>query len=363
MPAARPAVTIAALPGDGIGPDIVEATVRVLGEAGRRHGVEIAFEELPCGLAAVEIHGSTLPPETLDRLPQCDGWILGPVSTHLYPAGDPRYVNLSAFLRTRFQLYANIRPARSFAGVRSVGSGVDLVIVRENTEGFYADRNLLDGNGEFRPDEDTVLSLRVITRRACLRVARRAFELARQRAGRRTVTAVHKANVLRRGDGLFLECCRAVAAEYPDITLDDCHVDACALFLLTRAGDFDVLVTTNMFGDILSDEAAGLVGGLGLAPSLNQGDEQAMAQAVHGSAPDIAHLGIANPVAEILSGKLLLDWLAARHSLPALLAAGRTVEAALARVLEDGACLTPDLGGTAHTAEMTAAIVGAIRSS
>jgi 3-isopropylmalate dehydrogenase len=361
MTSSTPTVTIAALLGDGIGPDIVTATMRVLSAAGRKYGIEIEFEVLPSGLAAIETHNSTLPQETLDRLPEYPGFILGPVATHLYPSGDRRYLNPSGFLRTQFQLYANIRPARSFAGVKTVGSNLDLVIVRENTEGFYADRNLLDGNGEFRPDEDTVLSLRVITRRACMRVARRAFELARQRAGQRTVTAVHKANVLRRGDSLFLECCRTVATEYPDITLNDYHVDACALYLITRGSDFDVIVTTNMFGDILSDEAAGLVGGLGLAPSLNQGDGQAMAQAVHGSAPDIAHLHSANPVAEILSGKLLLDWLAVRCSLPALLAAGRSVDAAIAQVLEEGTALTPDLGGTAGTAEMTQAIVDVLQ--
>jgi 3-isopropylmalate dehydrogenase len=360
MTSGTPTVTIAALLGDGIGPDIVTATMRVLAEAGRKTGITIDFDVLPSGLSALETHDSSLPSETLDRLPQYAGWILGPVATHLYPSGDPRYLNPSGYLRTQFQLYANIRPARSLPGVKSVASDLDLVIVRENTEGFYADRNLLDGNGEFRPDEDTVLSLRVITRRACMRVARRAFELARQRGGKRTVTAVHKANVLRRGDTLFLECCRTVGAEYPDITLNDVHVDACAMYLITRGTDFDVIVTTNMFGDILSDEAAGLVGGLGLAPSLNQGDERAMAQAVHGSAPDIAHLHSANPIAEILSGKLLLDWLAARSSLPALLAAGQSIDAAIERVLADGTFLTPDLGGTAGTEEMTQAIVDAL---
>jgi 3-isopropylmalate dehydrogenase len=360
MTPSTPVLALAALLGDGIGPGIVAATIRVLREAARKHGVALDFEVLPSGLAAIETHDSTLPQETLDRLPEYPGFILGPVATHLYPSGDRRYLNPSGFLRTQFQLYANIRPARSFAGLETVGSKLDLVIVRENTEGFYADRNVLDGNGEFRPDEDTVISLRVITRRACVRLARRAFELARRRGGKRMVTAVHKANVLRRGDGLFLECCRTVAAEYPDITLNDYHVDACAMYLITRGADFDVIVTTNMFGDILSDEAAGLVGGLGLAPSLNQGDERAMAQAVHGSAPDIAHLHSANPVAEILSGKLLLDWLAARCSLPALLEAGQSIDGAVARVLAEGTALTPDLGGTVGTDEMTAAIIEAL---
>ncbi|MGI8825804.1 MAG: isocitrate/isopropylmalate dehydrogenase family protein [Chloroflexota bacterium] len=349
-------VPIAVLLGDGIGPDVVSASMMVLGEAGRRRGIELDFAILPSGLDAVETHGSTLPAEALAALSQYPGWILGPVATHLYPPGDPRFINVSGRLRKQFDLYANIRPARSFAGLTAAGSDIDLVIVRENTEGFYADRNVLDGNGELRPDEDTVISVRVVTRRACMRVARQAFELARLRNGRRRVTAIHKANVLRRGDGLFLECCRDVGAGYPDISMDDCHVDACAMFLITRGSEFDVLVTTNMFGDILSDEAAGLVGGLGLAPSLNQGDDRAMAQAVHGSAPDIAAHHIANPVAQILSGKLLLDWLSAYHALPVLREVATSVEAAVADILVKGLSVTPDLGGTATTREMARAI-------
>jgi 3-isopropylmalate dehydrogenase len=215
--------------GDGIGPDIVEATMSLLCEAGHRRGVVIDFDVLPCGLAALDTHGSTFPAETVDRLPNYPGWILGPISQHLYPTGDPRYVNPSGYLRKRQDLYANIRPARSLAGVACVREDVDLVIVRENTEGFYADRNVLDGNGELRPNDDMVISVRVVTRQACTRLAHQAFALARERAGKRRVTAVHKANVLRRGDGLFLECCRDVGRDYPDITLDDCHVDAFAM--------------------------------------------------------------------------------------------------------------------------------------
>jgi 3-isopropylmalate dehydrogenase len=356
-------ITLATMLGDGIGPDIVSATIDVLREAGRRRGVQIDFDVLPCGLSALDTHGSTFPAETGEQLASYSGWILGPISQHLYPASDPRYVNPSGYLRKHRDLYANIRPAQSLPGVPCVRDDVDLVIVRENTEGFYADRNVLDGNGELRPTEDMVISVRVVTRQACTRLAHQAFALARERAGKRRVTAVHKANVLRRGDGLFLECCRDVARQYPDITLDDYHLDAFAMYLITRPQDFDVVATTNLYGDILSDEAAGLVGGLGLAPGLNAGDEHAMAQAVHGSAPDIAHLHVANPVAEILSGALLLEWLAGRLTMPELTQVARNVEEAVQRVLASGVALTPDLGGKATTAQLTRAIAEELRRS
>jgi 3-isopropylmalate dehydrogenase len=195
-----------------------------------------------------------------------------------------------------------------------------------------------------------------------MRVARWAFELARRRGRRRRVTAAHKANVLKRGDGLFLDCCREVARQHPDVAFDDFHVDTLAMHLVQRPQGFDVIVTTNMFGDILSDEAAGLVGGLGMAAGLNVGEDRAMAQAVHGSAPDIADLGCANPVAEILSGAMLLEWLASRHSRPGLAAAAAEVERAVRRVLETGRRLTPDLGGTEGTAGMAAAIAAAVEA-
>ncbi len=266
--------------------------------------------------------------------------------------------NPSAVLRKRFELYANIRPARSFPGVPSLRPDVDVVVVRENTEGFYADRNMLDGSGEFKPTPDTVLSVRVVTRRASERVARAAFELASRRSNH--VTLVHKANVLKLGCGLFLDVCRSVASEYPDVRVDDYHVDAFAMHLIMHPQDFDVVVTTNLFGDILSDEAAGLVGGLGLAPGLNAGDDHAMAQAVHGSAPDIAGQGKANPVASILSLAMLLDWLGSRHGDDAASTAAKKITSAVERVLNAGKTSTPDLGGTATTAEMTDAIVKAM---
>ena len=349
--------------GDDIGPDVVEATVKVLDIALARHGVKVEWVELSVSREAMDRFGTTMPAETVDRLREIPGWMLGPVGHQIYPVGDQRYVNPSGFLRKSFELYANVRPARSWPGIDSVSGNVDLVIVRENTEGFYADRNVLDGNGELRPDENTVISVRVVTRRASLRVARQAFELALQRDRLRRVTAVHKSNILRRGDGLFLECCREVATEYPSIVLDEFLVDAFAMRLILRPAEHDVVVTTNMFGDILSDEAAALVGGLGLAPGLNVGDDHAMAQAVHGSAPDIAGKGVANPIAEILSGALLLGWLSRRLDRPELSAAQREVEAAVAATVEAGRNLTPDLGGESTTAALTADIVESLQSA
>lgn len=350
-------VKIAVLLGDGIGPDVVNSTMDVLAQAGRNRDVNIEFSMLPSGLAALEFHGSTLPDSTIEQLRHYPGWILGPVTHHLYHQDDKRYVNPSGYLRKQFELYANVRPSRSFEGVPKQHSEVDLVVVRENTEGFYADRNVLDGNGEFRPDEDTVISLRVVSRRACTRIAQQAFSLACQRGTKSKVTIIHKANVLRMGDGLFLECCQEVAKDYPEIRVEDFHIDAFAMHLLTRPQDFDVVVTTNMFGDILSDEAAGLVGGLGVAPGLNVGSSYAMAQAVHGSAPDIEHLHVANPTSEILSGMLLMEWLSTERSSPELGQVANDVERAVSRTLAEGRTVTPDLGGSANTAGMTQAIL------
>ncbi len=349
--------------GDDIGPDVVDATVKVLDNALARREVKVEWVELSVSREAMDRFGTTMPSQTVERLREIPGWILGPVGHQTYPVGDQRFVNPSGFLRKGFELYANVRPARSWRGIKSVSGDVDLVIVRENTEGFYADRNVLDGNGELRPDENTVVSVRVVTRRASLRVARQAFELAEQREKLRRVTAVHKSNILRRGDGLFLECCREVARDHPTIALDEVLVDAFAMRLILRPSEHDVVVTTNMFGDILSDEAAALVGGLGLAPGLNVGDDHAMAQAVHGSAPDIAGKGVANPIAEILSGALLLGWLSRKLDRPELSSAQVDIEAAVATTVESGRSLTPDLGGKSTTAGLTAEIVEALQSA
>ncbi len=351
------AYRLAVMDGDGIGPEVI-ASVRTLLTAlnDMEPGIDLTPVDLPVGLAAYERGGNTLPASTLAALETCDGWILGPLTTHQY--AGPAMPNISAVLRKRFELFANIRPARSYPGIEALYSNVDVVVVRENTEGFYADRNLLNGTGELMPTPDTVLSVRVVTQRACERLARAGFDLARRRSGH--VTLVHKANVLRLGCGLFLDTCRAVAADYPDMRVDDFHVDAFAMHLVMRPRDFDVIVTTNLFGDVLSDLSAGLIGGLGLAPGLNAGHERAMAQAVHGSAPDIAGRGIANPIASILSLAMLLDWLGTTHADPNASNLGARLQTAVETVLATGRVRTPDLGGSATTADMTAAIVGAL---
>jgi len=350
----KPAIVV--LDGDGIGPEVVAATCLVMEAALAKAGTAVELLRRPVGLDALQKQGRSIPQETHDAIARADGVLLGPVTSHIYDIFDPISANPSAYMRKTFDLYANVRPTRSRKGVPSLAGDVDLVVMRENTEGFYADRNLLDGNGELRPNEDTVLSVRLITRKACLRIARAGFELARARGRKRRVSLVHKANVLRRGDGLFLDCCREVARDYPEIAVNDFHIDAAAMHLVMRPAEFDVIVTTNMYGDILSDEAAGLVGGLGLAPGLNAGDKLAMAQAVHGSAPDIAGKGIANPAAEILSAAMLLEWLGHRRNDAALRRAGRAMEAAVDAALARGQSLTPDLGGKSGTQDFAAAV-------
>jgi len=340
---------IAVMEGDGIGPEIVAETVKVLQAAQRKvDGLKLELAELPVGLAAYERYGSTLPSSTVEALKTCDGGILGPVTTHVYNVHDESMVNPSGKLRTELDLYANLRPARNFPGVNTRFENVDMLIVRENTEGMYADRNLHEGNGEFMPDPDTVVSLRVVSRRKSERLARVGFELARAR--RKSVAVVHKKNVLRRGCGLFVDCCSMVAEEYPDVAVSDFHVDAFAMFMVQHPEKFDVIVTTNMFGDILSDLAAGLVGGLGLAPGLNLGDRFLLAQATHGSAPDIAGKNIANPIAEILSVQMMLEMLGIRNKDGRALEAAGRIKTAVEKTLEQGV-RTPDLGGTATTSE------------
>ena len=290
-----------------------------------------------------------------------DGVILGPCDTLAYPPAAAGGINPSATIRTTLELYANIRPSRAWPGVPSPAPGIDLVIVRENTEGFYADRNMAVGSGEFQVDERVALAVRKISAFASRRIAEAAFRLAERR--RSLVTAVHKANVLKITDGLFLRSVRDAAKAFPGVQLDDALVDATAAMLIRRPERFDVIVTTNMFGDILSDEAAELAGGLGLAGALNAGDRHAVAQAVHGSAPDIAGQGIANPTALILSAAMLLEWLGARHGRPALTTAARHLHAAVGRVLADPASRTPDLGGSIGTDAFAARLAETVAAS
>jgi 3-isopropylmalate dehydrogenase len=348
---------IGVLDGDDIGPEIVPETVKVMRRAAALAGVEIAWSKLPIGRSALDSLGTTLPPDTLPTLDGLDGWILGPIGHQAYPK-RPEAINPHPILRKHFDLFANIRPARSYPTLPCLHQDVDLVIVRENNEGFQPDRNVVAGSGEFRPSEDMTISVRVITRQGSSKVARAAFELAAHR--RRKLTAVHKNTVFKLGCGMFAEECRKLAAEFPEVTLEEIMVDTFAMKLAMKPQQFDVVVTTNMFGDILSDEAAGLVGGLGMAPGLSAGPRHAMAQATHGSAPDIAGRGIANPYAMIMSGQMLLDWLGRRHRDEAAVRAAAAIAAAVDRVIGERRDLTPDLGGRASTSGMGDAIAAAL---
>lgn len=346
---------IIVLPGDGIGPEITEATLRVLDVANRALSLGLDFETHQIGLVTLKEQGTTLPDQVMARIPQVDGVILGPVSHYDYPARDKGGINQSGELRVKFELYSNVRPCRSRKDLSILRKPMDLIIVRENTEGFYSDRNMFAGSGEFMPDPDMALSIRKITARASARVARTAFELARGR--RKKVTAVHKANVVKMSDGLFLREVRRVAADFPDVELEELIVDATAALLIRTPDRFDVMVTTNMFGDILSDEASELSGSLGLGGSINVGDTVCVAQAQHGSAPDIAGLGIANPTSLILSAAMLLHWRGQRDGNARLVSASQNIERAVDQVLDNPATRTRDVGGRLDMRAFTDAVL------
>lgn len=347
------------LEGDGIGPEISAATIAVLQESGRRLGISFSFEHKLIGLRALMESGATFASDILDAARAADGVLLGPVSHNEYPSPDKGGRNPSGELRKHLDLYANIRPALSHDGLPTrCGKPIDLVIVRENTEGFYSDRSMFLGPGEIMPTPDLALSIRKVTRASSIRIAERAFELAKRR--RRKVTAVHKANVLRVSDGLFLECVRQVASRYPDIEYEEKIIDAMAALLVRDSSQFDVIVTTNMFGDILSDQASEISGSLGLAASLNAGTDHAVAQAQHGSAPDIAGQDLANPASLIGSAAMLLDWLGERHARPDLQQAARLIENTISAQVRRPETRTRDLGGRLGTTSFTKHLLHAI---
>lgn len=341
------------LAGDGIGPEIVSATVETFKTAADKVGVNIDWIDLPMGWEGIKQYNDPLPEFTTNALKDTHGWILGPHDSAAYPLEHKVKLNPSGALRHTLDLFANIRPAKTMPGIKSVVGEADLVIFRENTEGFYADRNMFAGHGEWQITEDVVVTSGVFTRKAVERIAHAAFKMAMKR--RKKVTIVHKANVLRLSTGLFLNVCREVAKQYPEVTVDDYHIDAMAAHLVRRAKDFDVIVTENMYGDILSDLAGELVGSLGLAPSINANATVAMAQAAHGSAPDIAGLNIGNPTGMMLSTVMLMEWLAERHNDNNLEEIGKLVEQSLYQSLKDG-IKTKDLGGNALTSEFAKAI-------
>ncbi|MEW6540235.1 MAG: isocitrate/isopropylmalate dehydrogenase family protein [Bacillota bacterium] len=329
--------TVTFIPGDGVGPEIMAVARRVL----EASGAPLAWEEVRAGEAVIAEFGTPLPQGVLDSIRKNRVALKGPLTT---PVGRGfRSVNVT--LRQELELYANVRPARNLPGVRSRYENVDLIVVRENTEDLYAGIEHWCGR-------DAAESIKLITRPASERIVRFAFELAR-RERRRKVTAVHKANIMKFTDGLFLECARKVAQSYPDLTYEEWIVDAMAMKLVQAPENFDVLVMPNLYGDILSDLCAGLVGGLGVAPGANIGEEASVFEPVHGSAPKYAGQNKVNPLAAVLSGVMLLRHLGEAE------AAERVMNGVLA-VLEQGDTLTYDLGGSAGTAEMGTAIVRAV---
>jgi len=344
------------LPGDGIGPEIIGATLDVLREADRIFGLDLTFETAAVGFDSLKTAGTTITDEVVARAKRAAGVILGPVSHNEYPLVAQGGLNPSGELRRRLDLFANIRPARSRSGLPpQCGRDIDLVIVRENTEGFYADRSMHRGPGEFMPTPDVAVAVRKITREGSERIVEAAFSLAARR--RRKVTVVHKANVLRLSDGFFLDCARRVAARYPGIDCEERLVDAMAALLIRDPGQFDVIVTTNMFGDILSDEASEIAGSLGIGASLNVGHHFAVAQAQHGSAPDIAGRDLANPTSLIESAAMLLAWLEERGGGEKFAAAGRRIINAVDAAIAAPDRRTRDLGGPLGTKAFTAQVI------
>jgi len=347
------------LPGDGIGPDISAATLDVLQSLNRHLALGLTIDAHEIGLARLEREGTTFPASVLEACRSADGVVLGPVSHAIYPPRAEGGINISGELRIQLDLYANIRPSRSHRGLPHWGrTPMDLVIVRENTEGFYADRNMFCGVAEFMPTSDLALSIRKITTTGSHRIAKTGFEIARAR--RRKLTAVHKANVIKVSEGLFLREVREVAKEYPEVTYDEQLVDSMAALLVRDAARFDVILTTNMFGDILSDEASELSGSLGLGSSINVGAKHCMAQAQHGSAPDIAGQDKANPTSLILSTAMLLEWLASTHHDEKFAKGAKIIDESVDALLEAPQKRTADLGGTLGTKAFTAALCAEI---
>ena len=332
--------TITLIPGDGIGPEVTEAVLRIIDAS----GVSITWERQLAGVAAFERTGQALPAELLASVRRNKVALKGPVGT---PIGEG-FTSVNVGLRKALDLYANLRPVWNLPGVPARCEGVDLVIVRENTEDLYAglEHEVVPG---------VVESLKIITERASTRIAEFAFGYA-QRHGRKKVTAIHKANIMKLGDGLFLESVRAVARRFPNLTYDEKIVDAACMHLVMNPGQFDVLVMPNLYGDIVSDLCAGLVGGLGVVGAANLGTEMGVFEAVHGSAPDIAGHNVANPTALLLSAVLMLVHIDER-------AAADAVMTALRRVLAAGKVRTRDLGGAASTSEFADAVCRALKSA
>ena len=325
------------IPGDGSGPEVIAAAKRVV----EATGVAIEWEQAEAGAAMIEKYGTPLPDETIESIRRNGVALKGPVTT---PVGTGfRSVNVA--MRKIFDLYANVRPAKTYPGVISRYDNIDLVVVRENTEDLYAGIEHMVG-------EDAAESIKLITRKGCERIIRYAFDFA-VREGRKKVTAVHKANIMKCTDGMFLDIARQIAKEYPQIEFNDSIVDAMCMRLVMHPEDYDVLVCPNLYGDIVSDLCAGLVGGLGLTPSANIGVSGAIFEPIHGSAPDIAVQHKINPTAAILSASLMLAHLGEAK-------AAADIEQAVTKVISKGKTLTQDMGGTASTEEFADAVIAAL---
>ena len=327
---------ITLIPGDGIGPEVSDASVRAVSAT----GVSIDWQRADLNASIIAKSGQVLPPHVIESLQRTHVGLKGPVTTPI--AGGFQSVNVA--LRREFDLYANVRPVRSLPGLKTrfADVNIDMVIFRENTEDLYSGL-------EHEVVKDVVTSLKVITRAASIRIAEYAFDFARK-SGRKKVSAIHKANIMKLADGLFLRCCREVAARHPEIEYKELIVDNASMQLVIRPETFDILLLPNLYGDIVSDLAAGLVGGLGVVPGANMGDQDAVFEAVHGSAPDIAGKGIANPTALMLSSVLMLIHLGEQ-------AAADRLRAAIERTYAEKKHLTGDVGGSASTQEFTDAVI------
>ena len=335
--------TIAVIPGDGIGPEIMKATLRVLDAL----DCGLSYDFVDAGMVALEKHGDLLPKDTLDAIARHKMALKGPLTT---PIGGG-FTSINVTLRRHFDLYANVRPAVSFPGTKARFENIDIITVRENTEGAY-----LSEGQTLSEDGEVATSMVRNTRKGSTRIVKYAFEMARKK-GRKKVTAVHKANIMKTSSGLFLNVAREVAKEYPDIEFNEMIVDNTCMQLVMKPEQFDVIVTTNLFGDILSDLCAGLVGGLGLAPGDNIGEGAAIFEAVHGSAPDIAGKGIANPCALLLAAADMLDHLGMADK-------GNKIRTAIRDTLtNDRDAVTPDLGGKGNTDSFGDAIVKRVKAA
>ena len=337
---------ITLVPGDGVGPEVVNAARQVLEMVEKVYGnFRLQFMEYPAGKGAYDTYGTPLPEHTIQAIRQSDATLLGAMSTGLVPPPSPM-----GRLRKDLNLYADVRPIKSYPGVWSLRPDIDLVCIRENTEGFLADRNLFKGYGEFMPSEDMVMSLRVLSRNGIEQITRYAFEFAKTQR-RRKVTAAHKANVLRYGDSFFLDIVREIAKEYPEIELADEYIDSVANNIIAAPESYDVILTTNLFGDILTDEAAALVSNL--VPTANIGPEAAVFRPIHEAKLKEAGQNIINPLSTILCGSMMLRHLGE-------LSAAQTIDEAVASMLTEGQVRPKDLGGQSSTSEVVATVCSKI---